>query len=86
MCYRSVPLYIRYGRYHSVPSLGAVGGPFRSAGEFEAYVVRGSSNEATFLSLFELIRRDATAGRRVYDADAFPFRRDEWWATSSRRS
>ena len=76
----SIPLFA-----FSVPSLGAVGGPFRDAGEDEAYVVRGSSDEATFLQLFELVQRDARAGRRVYDGRAFPFRRDEWWAKKRRR-
>ena len=71
---RSIPLFA-----FSVPALGAVGGPFREAGDYEAYVVRGSSDEKTFSSLFELILRDAKAGERVYDAPAFPFRRDEWW-------
>ena len=71
---RSIPLFA-----FSVPALGAIGGPFRAAGRFEAYVVRGSSDAATFSSLFELILRDVEAGERVYDAPAFPFRRDEWW-------
>lgn len=73
---RAIPLFA-----FSVPALGAVGGPFRDAGEYEAYVVRGSSGEESFLRLFELIARDAAAGARVYDEAAFPYRRDEWWAT-----
>jgi predicted DsbA family dithiol-disulfide isomerase len=72
---RAIPLFA-----FSVPALGAVGGPFRAAGPFEAYVVRGSSGEDHFLQLFELIARDAAAGARVYDEAAFPYRRDEWWA------
>jgi len=72
---RSIPLFA-----FSVPSLGACGGPFREAGRYEAYVVRGSSSEEAFLRLFELIQRDVEAGQRVYDGAAFPFRRDEWWA------
>lgn len=74
---RAIPLFA-----FSVPSLGAVGGPFRRAGEYEAYVVRGSSNAEDFLELFELVLRDEAAGTRVYDEAAFPFRRDEWWARS----
>ena len=72
---KAIPLFA-----FSVPSLGAVGGPFRAPGEYESYVVRGSSGEENFLRLFELILRDATAGTRVYDAKAFPYRQDEWWA------
>jgi len=74
---RAIPLFA-----FSVPKLGAVGGPFRDAGDFEAYVVRGSSSEETFLELFELIYRDSKAGKRVYDDGAWPFRKDEWWARS----
>ena len=74
---RAIPLFA-----FSVPSLDAVGGPFRPAGEYEAYVVRGSSNAEDFLELFELVLRDERAGARVYDEAAFPFRRDEWWAKS----
>ena len=66
----------------SVPQLDALGGPFRDAGEFEAYLVRGSSGEDNFLQLFELIHRDVTAGTRVYDEAPFSFRKDEWWAGS----
>lgn len=66
----------------SVPQLDALGGPFRDAGEFEAYLVRGSSGEDNFLQLFELIHRDVTAGTRVYDEASFSFRKDEWWAGS----
>jgi len=69
----------------SVPALGAVGGPFRAAGPFESYVVRGSSSEERFLGLFELILRDVSKGERAYDAAAFPFRNDEWWSRSGRR-
>jgi len=76
---RAIPLFA-----YSVPELGAVGGPFRQAGEYEAYVVRGSGDADSFLSLFELTLRDARAGARVYDEAAFPFRRDEWWAKSRR--
>jgi len=72
---RAIPLFS-----FSVPEMGAMGGPFRDAGEYEAYVVRGSSGKESFLDLFELIYRDAMAGERVYDDAAFPFRRDEWWA------
>ena len=72
---RAIPLFS-----FSVPELGAVGGPFREPGPYEAYVVRGSSGEASFLELFELILRDSEAGSRAYDAKAFSFRNDEWWA------
>lgn len=75
---RSIPLFAL-----SVPAIGAEGGPFRAAGPYEAYVVRGSGDTAHFLSLFELIARDAAAGAREYDAAAFPYRRDEWWASAS---
>jgi len=77
---RSIPLFAL-----SVPSIGAEGGPFRQAGAYEAYVVRGSSDAAHFLSLLELIARDAAAGARKYDAAAFPYRKDEWWAASAQR-
>ena len=73
---KAIPLFA-----FSVPAIGAIGGPFRAAGDDEAYVVRGSSSRESFLELFELIRRDADAGARKYDAAAFPFRRDEWWAS-----
>ena len=76
---RAIPLFA-----FSVPSLGAVGGPFRPAGQYEAYVVRGSSNADDFLELFELVLRDERAGKRVYDEAAFPFRRDEWWARTAK--
>lgn len=76
---RAIPLFA-----FSVPALGAVGGPFRPAGAYEAYVVRGSSDAQDFLALFELVLRDARAGARVYDERAFPFRRDEWWARSAK--
>jgi len=72
---KAIPLFA-----FCVPAIGAVGGPFRPAGEFESYVVRGSSNAEDFLSLFELIHRDWRDGKRVYDSAAFPFRRDEWFA------
>ena len=71
---RSIPLFA-----FSVPALGAVGGPFRAAGRFEAYVVRGSSDAATFSSLFELILRDVTAGQRIFDA--LPSPRDKRFVT-----
>mmetsp|Transcript_16170 Transcript_16170/g.36234 ORF Transcript_16170/g.36234 Transcript_16170/m.36234 type:complete len:229 (-) Transcript_16170:348-1034(-) len=74
---RAIPLFA-----FSVPDIDAVGGPFRRAGEYESYVVRGSSGEESFLELFELIHRDWTAGSRVYDGDAFNFRSDEWWSRS----
>ena len=45
----------------------------------EAYVVRGSMDAEYFLALFELIHRDVTAGKRIYDGRAAPFRLDEWW-------
>ena len=76
---RAIPLFA-----FSVPSLGAVGGPFRRAGEYEAYVVSGSSNAEDFLELFELVLRDERAGQRVYDEAAFPFRRDAWWAKTAK--
>ena len=72
---RAIPLFA-----FSVPELGAVGGPFREPGQYEAYVVRGSSGEESFLELFELILRDAQAGGRSYDEAAFSFRNDEWWS------
>lgn len=75
---RAIPLFAL-----SVPSIGAEGGPFRPAGAYEAYVVRGSADTAHFRALFELIARDAAAGARQYDAAAFPYRRDEWWASAS---
>lgn len=74
---RAIPLFA-----FSVPELDAVGGPFRDAGQYESYVVRGSSGEERFLELFELIYRDSTAGARLYDAAAFQFRNDEWWSRS----
>ena len=76
---RAIPLFA-----FSVPAIDAVGGPFREPGAYESYVVRGSSGEQNFLDLFELILRDATSGERVYDAAAFPFRQDEWWARRRR--
>ena len=72
---RAIPLFA-----FSVPELGATGGPFRDAGEYEAYIVRGSSSEESFVKLFELILRDSTKGGRVYDEPSFEFRKDEWWA------
>lgn len=72
---RAIPLFS-----FSVPAIDAVGGPFRKPGTHEAYVVRGSNSEQSFLDLFKLIMRDSSAGTRVYDETAFPFRRDEWWA------
>jgi len=80
---RAIPLFA-----FSVPELGAVGGPFRDAGAYEAYVVRGSSSEESFVELFNLIHRDTTAGERSYDDAAWNFRNDEWWARSkaARRS
>ena len=42
----------------SVPSIGAVGGPFRLPGKHEAYVVRGSMDEDYFFKLFQVILRD----------------------------
>ena len=77
---RAIPLFA-----FSVPDLGAVGGPFRSAGAYESYVVRGSSGRQNFLNLFELMLRDAERGERVYDDASFAFRQDEWWAASRRR-
>lgn len=70
----SIPLFSL-----SVPSIGAVGGPFRAPGPSEAYVVRGSMDKDYFLALLELIRRDVERGGRQYDAAAGPFRQDEWW-------
>ena len=77
---RAIPLFA-----FCVPSIGAMGGPFRPAGAFESYVVRGSSDTQTFLALFELILRDSVRGSREYDAASFPFRRDEWWAAARRK-
>ena len=70
----SIPLFAM-----SVPSIDAWGGPFRPAGKHEAYVVRGSMDQGFFLGLLELILRDVKAGKRMYDAQAAPFRNDEWW-------
>lgn len=64
----------------SVPSIDAVGGPFRAPGTDEAYVVRGSMDEDYFVALLELIARDVASGKRSYDATARPFRQDEWWS------
>ena len=49
-------------------------------------MVRGSMDAEYFLELFELILRDATAGKRIYDARAAPFRNDEWWMAEGRAS
>ena len=76
---RAIPLFA-----FSVPGLDAVGGPFRPAGAYESYVVRGSSGKESFLNLFELILRDTERGERVYDGPSFPYRQDEWWAASRR--
>mmetsp|Transcript_42243 Transcript_42243/g.84765 ORF Transcript_42243/g.84765 Transcript_42243/m.84765 type:complete len:208 (-) Transcript_42243:412-1035(-) len=70
----SIPLFAL-----SVPTIDAVGGPFRPPGTHEAYVVRGSMDDDYFLALLELILRDVNAGGRLYDAAARPFRQDEWW-------
>lgn len=70
----SIPLFV-----FSVPSLGAVGGPFRKPGAREAYVVQGSGNHDLFLSLLEVISRDMQAGRRIDDQRSAQFRQDEWW-------
>ena len=78
---RAIPLFA-----FSLPAIDASGGPFRDAGKYEAYVVRGSSEKAGFEQLFELMARDVQAGRREYDAPAFPYRRDEWWAAKRRAS
>ena len=69
----SIPLFAM-----SVPSIDAVGGPFRPSGKDEAYVVRGSMDKAYFLELFNVILRDVRAGSRVFDGRAKPFRQDEW--------
>jgi len=53
----SIPLFAL-----SVPAIDAVGGPFRSPGRDEAYVVRGSMDDAYFLELFCVILRDVNAG------------------------
>jgi len=76
---RAIPLFA-----FSVPELGAVGGPFRDPGPYEAYVVRGSSGEESFLELFELMLRDSAAGTRTYDDASFRFRNDEWWSRRRR--
>jgi len=72
----SIPLFAL-----SVPAIDAVGGPFRSPGRDEAYVVRGSMDDAYFLELFCVILRDVNAGRRIYDTRAQPYRQDEWHGT-----
>lgn len=70
----SIPLFAL-----SVPSIDAVGGPFRPPGKDEAYVVRGSMDKGYFLELLELIKRDVDSGKRTYDHRAQKFRQDEWW-------
>jgi hypothetical protein len=62
----------------SVPTLDAIGGPFRAPGAYEAYIVRGSMDAEYFLTLFEVLLRDVRAGQRVYDVRAAPYPRDEW--------
>jgi predicted DsbA family dithiol-disulfide isomerase len=80
----SIPLFC-----FNVPTLGAVGGPFRNnfldpdektAGRGQAvgqakqpFVVRGSMDSDYFLELFEVILRDITAGARVLDQRAAKF-------------
>ena len=71
----SIPLFS-----FSVPSIGAVGGPFRPPGKAEAYVVRGSMDHNFFLELFEVLLRDVQAGRRIFDQRSQPYRLDEWYA------
>ena len=72
----SIPLFAL-----SVPSIGAVGGPFRPSGADEAYVVRGSMEHSYFLRLLELILRDVRHGKRIFDERARPYRQDEWHET-----
>jgi len=69
----SIPLFAL-----SVPTLDAIGGPFRAPGAYEAYIVRGSMDAEYFLTLFEVLLRDVRAGQRVYDVRAAPYPRDEW--------
>jgi|UniRef100_A0A7S3EYP1 predicted DsbA family dithiol-disulfide isomerase len=69
----SIPLFA-----FSVPSIGAVGGPFRDPAEDEAYVVRGSMSDTYFLDLLEVILRDVKAGNRIFDERASRYRQDEW--------
>ena len=76
----SIPLFAL-----SVPSINAVGGPFREPGEGEAFVVRGSMDDDYFLQLFEVILRDVKAGKRVYDERSRPYRLDEWHMQRSGR-
>ena len=61
-----------------MPSIDAVGGPFRESGADEAYVVRGSMDTPYFAELLEVIARDWRRGKRSYDARANPYRQDEW--------
>ena len=70
----AIPLFA----FHA-PQIGAQGGPFRAAGDDEAYVVRGSMDDGYFLELLETIARDVANGKRVYDGRAAPFRQDQWW-------
>ena len=69
----SIPLFS-----FSVPSIDAIGGPFRESGADEAYVVRGSMDTPYFAELLEVIARDWRKGKRSYDARANPYRQDEW--------
>jgi predicted DsbA family dithiol-disulfide isomerase len=76
----SIPLFAL-----SVPSIGAVGGPFRPPGKHEAYVVRGSMDEEYFFKLFQVILRDHQAGERIYDERSQPYRLDEWRSSAPGR-
>jgi predicted DsbA family dithiol-disulfide isomerase len=66
---RAIPLFA-----FSVPRIGVSGGPFQPLGAGgDAYVVRGSMSADYFTELFEVVWRDARAGRRVHDARSRPF-------------
>lgn len=54
----------------SAPAIGAIGGPFRTNGAAEPYVVRGSMNADYFFTLFSTISADVSRGGRAHDAAA----------------
>lgn len=76
----SIPLFA-----FSVPTIDAVGGPFRPPGTYDAFVVRGSMDASYFYELFEVLLRDFREGRRIYDKRASPYQQDEWYAARKGR-
>ena len=60
----SIPLFV-----FNLPTIDAVGPPFRAPGRARPYVVNGSMDAAYFLGLFEGAARDVAAGRRLAAAD-----------------